>query len=846
MVITARILIAIPLLFFVPGGITLLILKEKYHRQTPLPLSETLFLQVLISVLLSSLFGLALAVSGFFSLVNLAILLAWYSIALAMIFRPSFRIRLPDRPKLNRGAAAMIIIVVVAGFLFIQPFEYIIGGWDPGVYMNTGINIAKTGSIIIHDDFLRSLSSEDQKVFSHKRNDLVQKYPGFPIVDSENGTILPYFYHLYPVWIAVFYSLFGVRSALLANAVFGLMAVFAVYLVGKTLFHRDVGIIAALLLALNIAQIWQARFPTTEILTQFLIFSGVYTFSLFTDRERPEFAVTSAVCFGAAFFARIDTVLLLPGIFLFLYYRSFKRLRKADLSFAVPFLALLTLVLVYSLTISRLPTMLLFSQFVPPKGRFLLPASAIVLVILIAVRMFSSRISDILDSVLSSRAFRSSIMALVAILLLYGYFVRPHMSEHTNVTNLVELGWFLSPPGLVLAAAGILLLTWKGLDEKTAVFYLVTLSVSCFYIYNKMVHPVYMWAVRRYVPVVIPAALIMMSYAIHESGLKLRRAGHAVSCLLIAAVAAHSIAAGGHLIKHREYRGFVRFCEAFAGQFNQDDIIVCDGNWLATPLHYIYGLNTLQISDQHSPDAIRKCLRAEVLMHKWVGQGKDVYYVTREGAPFVSTLDLIPAAESKLETSLLEHSRKQIPRKLESFSPLVVAYRAEAIGTADIGEKDEYVIDIGDNSFGLVEGFYGRERYDINDDGSRLKGDMRWTGPEAKVIIPWFGDDREVVLTLRMSGGRPEKIPPAEAVISVDEWAVGNVSLSNAFEDYEFRISARSVETDIPGRAILEISSSTWSPRAAGISSDGRDLGVQIDWIRVRKPQTRIDVSNGQ
>ena len=834
-VTAAKILIAVPFVFIVPGYVTFLILTRDHFGKKFFSLSETIFIQALISILVSSLFGLALAFIGLYSLLNLVIILAAYCAVLTAIFRLRFSLRVFRRPEFGRGTILMTIIIAVGAVLFFHPFEYIVGGWDPGAYVNSGVNTARTGSVIIHDDFLKNLSPEDQKVFSHIRNEQVQKYPGFPISDPEEGTITSGFYHLYPVWTAIFYSLFGLKFSLLVNAVFGLMAVIAVYFVGKTLFHNSVGIIAAFLLTINIAEVWQARFPTTEILAQYLIFSGIYTLAIFAKGEDVWSGTISALCLGAVFFARIDSVLLLPAIFIFFYYRSFRRWRKEDLLFAAPFSLLLLIALIYYLTLGRAPSRVVLSGFSSFNKNIMAVAAALILAGLAAARIFSAKTVRLLDAMLSSRALRLYIMAAIAAFALYAYFMRPNAANNEHAANLVELGWFLSPLGLALATAGIMWLTFSGLDEQIAPFYFITLTVSSFFIYNKMIDPSYMWAVRRYVPVVIPAAVIMMSYTLYRLSAQFRRAGIAVSCILVIALAAHSVIEGGHLFLHREYRGFIDFCEEFAERFDEDDVLVCDDYWLATPLYFIYGKNTLQVSDQHSSRAIPKCRRAAELMSKWVEEGKDVYHITHRKRIFTEQLDFVPVGEMQFKKVKLERSKKHLPRQIRSSSLTVRVFKAEKIEMADIGGDDEYVVDIGDSAFGLIGGFYSSDEYRSGAGERLLMSDMRWTGPNAKVIIPWFGNDKASKLTLKMSGGRPESIPAAEVTILVEGQIVGNMSLSKSFEEYELVIPSGRVKTSTPNRAVMEINSSTWNPKSHGISEDRRDLGIQIDWIKIGK-----------
>ncbi len=794
MAVLFKLITALPFIFFIPGYFAFLCLKLDGPGEKKLCFSETVFVQVLISVLLSSFTGVALALLGCFSIVILTVVLAALSAVLAAFSGSRIGLQPFSRPKLNAATALMAGILILSAVLFSRPFEFIVGGWDPGAYVNTGVNIARTGSFVIHDDFLKEMSPEDQRVFSHYRNKLVEKYPGFTITDPGSGKIVPHFYILYPVWTGIFHSLAGMKLALYVNTVFGIMAVFSIYLVGKTLFHRNAGIIAAFLLAVNIAQAWQARFPTTEIVTQFLIFSGIYMLAVFTSGGRRGFGIIAATCLGLAFFARIDTVLLLPSVFLFFYYRSLSRSIREDIPFTLPLASILLLASVYYLTTARTAARVVTGGFHFVDRNILVIALTIAIAVLVIARIFSSRTAGVLRSALSSRVFKLLVMAVVTGLVIYAYFIRPKMVETNDAANLVALGWFLSPFGLLMATVGLLWLTFSGLDDKTAPFFLIALTFSAFLIYRKMINPSYMWAVRRYVPVVIPSSIILTGFLIHKISTLSGRVATAISYVLVAVVAAHSAVKGTHLFLHNEYEGTVGFCEAFAENFDEDDVIVCDGYWLAMPLHYIHGLNTLQVSDQHSPKAIAKCRRAAELMAGWVDQGRDVYYVTHRERIFTMPLDFvhvdIPADVARFEKKVLERSKEGLPKETKVNTLTLKIFKAGKPGTARLNTKDWYIIDIGRNSFGLLEGFYQRERYRLPG-GKTLT--FRWTKGDAtdetsngqrehpqakgKIVIPWFGDEIPTKITLHMTPGRTEDVSVS---INVDGQAVKDITLSGS------------------------------------------------------------------
>lgn len=819
-----KILVGLPFIFFIPGYVTL----TSFLRKKP----PVFFLHVLLSILITSITGLTLAIFGCFSLWLLTLLLAVYSLLVIVVRRPQFRSDAFPSIKISRGTILLGVIFAAGIFLFFQPFEYILGGWDPGVYVNTGVNIAKTGSICIRDEFLKTLAPDDQKVFYHIRHDMLQKYPGFIVTDPEEGLIAPYFYHLYPVWIAIFYSLFGTKFCLFVNPVFAILSVFGVYLVGRELFNEKVGLLSAFLLTINIAQMWQARFPTTEILTQFLIFGGIYSLALFTKGKGNFFGIVSALCFGEALLARITVILLLPPILIFFYCRAFEKFRRRDLFFIVPFFVMIFSILLYDLTVARVPTKFLLGnfQFILVHRNAFLTITGLVLIVLAVAKFYSSRIIKPISSFLVNPAFRKFVMGFILLLGVYGYFIRPNVIRGSDAANLVELGWFLSPVGLLLGMVGILWLTYRALSHDRLLFYLIVLTVSIFFLHNKMVHPTYMWAVRRFVPVIIPGITILASFAIFSVLPVFGKTGKILAIAGACYLALFPAISGRHIIRHRDYPSAVDFCDRLGSMFADTDILVCDGYWLATPLQYIYGKSTLQISDQGASGAIRKCKRAEELMLGWLEDGKDVFYITDKKEVFPRFLNFTLINEKKLDTHLLERTGRY-PKRIRKFDPIVRVFKVDRAGECEAEKPFDCTVDIGFNAFGLIGGFYKAEKYRSPEGW----GTFRWTKESSEVAIPWPGGcDKPVELVLRMNPCRPESVARANVKIFLDDRFLKSFELTDNFNECKMLVQSRSMRKHPGNRTVLRVVCNAWNPKLSGISGDTRDLGVQLDWIKVR------------
>lgn len=365
------------LLFLIPGYITLRALKLK-----ELDWAEALFLSVFSSTLLTSWLGLLLAELALFSLWSLLLLLLVYSLGMAVAFkvRPAWG-NIP-RPRLDIGYWLLVGVVVVAGLLFFRPFESILGTSDAGVYLGMGVNIARTGAIRAHDPLLVDLTGgiENDLLYSYRfpyGSELMRFFgDGVRIWDMERGMLFSQQNHLYQVWIAIFYSIFGMKTGvnpfaplnllgisgyfsgtpilLYVTPLFGLLGVIGLYFAGKALFDDKVGSLASFLLAINIVQIWFSRWAMSEALTQFLVFGALYSFALYVKTAQRCFGLLAGFGLGLAVLSRADGIfLIIPVALYFVYLRLAKKLRSAHLYFFVPFAVLLLHWLIHSLLFSR-------------------------------------------------------------------------------------------------------------------------------------------------------------------------------------------------------------------------------------------------------------------------------------------------------------------------------------------------------------------------------------------------------------------------------------------------------------------------------------------------------------
>ncbi len=129
-----------------------------------------------------------------------------------------------------------------------------------------------------------------------------------------------------------------------------------------------------------------------------------------------------------------------------------------------------------------------------------------------------------------------------------------------------------------------------------------------------------------------------------------------------------------------------------------------------------------------------------------------------------------------------------------------------------------YIIDIGENDQCITEGFYDPEL-----------GEHRWTTNSSKIKIEYGIHQGPLLLEVIMKVPRPEE-DPANITFYINGNLVGSAERIIGNKDYSVAVPHEYLEDRYQ---ILEIRTNTWKPIEGGYAEDSRNLGVQIDWIKV-------------
>jgi hypothetical protein len=839
--------LVLPWLLFLPGYLTHLCFAVRQPRPAERDGLEIAFISLLYSLCLTGWLALILIELGSFSLPLLLGPVLLY--CLALIWRLKGR-GAPWRSLWStdgRWTWLLLGLLLLAALLYLQPHEYVLGGADAGVYVNLGAHISRSGSLVYNDPELADLDPALYPALFRQQNpDQLTRYiqfPGFYISDEQPGQIIPQFYPLQPAWMAIFYSLGGARASLYATPLWGVLACLAVALAARTLFGKHTGILAAAFLTINATQIWFSRYPTSETLTQLLLFGGIYAFARYTREHAPEMGLLAGLALGQVMLVRLDTYPLLAIPVLWLaYLRLTRQLERRHLVFLLPFMALG----LHSLAHGYLQSWpylhntysYLFALIPLPV---LLLAAGLACAAFFPLDWWTGRRTERLAWLARWTQRGATILAILVVLAaFYGYFIRPqradpslsylHWYSDQNVPyvepyNLQRLGWYISPLGIALAVLGAWYILRHKLSPHSALFVGVSLFFSFFYLYNSRNNPFHIYVMRRYVPAVIPAFSIAAAYALAHWWQRRPGRWRWLACVAATAQLALLLYAGRFVVRQVDHRGLLDQFTRWAESLPPDAVIIFDderpvstGATIGTPLHYLFGHTVLDLQEEHLTERT-----LDDLLHAWLAQDRPVILAVGDrGArqPFANW-PLTPLPGLRLESRVLESSYYHFPRqvqssvlRLELYQLLPASSRAATTLQIDVGSSD---------FFYLGEGWHGKEQ---------LAGGltMRWTSGAAQFDLPLLGDDDELYLRFELAASASPGHTPTEVRLRTGETIVARWQVGVTFEEYEATLPLAALQGD---SVALWLETDAWIPAALGINADSRELGVMVDWISV-------------
>lgn len=567
-----------------------------WWRGNPSSLPRT-FAAVTLSVAWTSLAGLALSACGRFSLPLLVLLNALVSLLGYMLV--GLRSREPDR--MVPAAGAGLALALLALCLYWPPFETHLAASDSSSYLAAGMHLARSHRFGVEDPLSEQLPLLAKRqlflsVRAHQLKPPFSRMPGGMVVEKLSSTTAhPSFLPLPSIWSAVVAEVAGPRLAGGFAPLFAGLALWGFWVFLRRRCGAAATLLATAWLGLSAAFYWSARFPLSEPLACFSLWAGLAALDGWEDEGSLADARLAALALGLTAVARTEyAAFVLAALAARYLLRAELGCRPLPRSFFAVYAAVLLAVMAeaaflpgaYLTPISDalggfqyLATQALRNH---PYAAFGLVAALLALLVA-ALRRFGI----------------ARTLALAGLLAFVGAYVFVGELGQKPPASL-SMQWlraWLGLPLLALAAGGALL-AWRERFRSPGNGFLLLLGglVTVLLVYDPHVMTVMPWASRRFVPVVIPAAVALATLAIARLASRRLLAGLAVGLLALAT----SLAPASRLWGHPYYAGAWEQLSELAEIIPRDGTLLVesglDNYVLGAPLWLIWSLNSLPVS----------------------------------------------------------------------------------------------------------------------------------------------------------------------------------------------------------------------------------------------------------
>ena len=797
---------------------------------------ELVFACLAAGFYLASWVGILLVEIGRFTPVWMCGSLAASGLLLWLCARPA---SIPITPDAKHGGwlSGLPLLLLLALLPLYRPFEYILGGRDPGVYVNAGIMVSRTGGIPFKDPLIDELPAEVRGLFlrgvqAHGVT-TTERIQGYWYPEKGAERIVPQGLHLFPAWLGAGRWLFGFPGLLWmipAIAIFGCAGIY--YFCSKVTNWQASAVVTVLLL-LSPIQIYFSRYPSSEVLVLALLWSGLYFYQCFVETSSRLCAALAAIGIGLTLLTRLDSVLLIAPVCLVTAYTLIRcPEKKGSFLFPLFFGLLVVHAAVHMLFVSRSYVLAVINvlKIIPLLAEIALPGFIVGLLLLYLVR---DRVRSLLVMG-EAKHFSWPLPALVAAAACYAYFYRPfHPGGYWDLGNANSFRYYAFYMGSFATLVVVIGFMHFIHSEKSrnVLFTFVALTCFGFYFYRLQIYPELIWAMRRFVPVVWPASFVLIAMLLARlwrAERRLRWPARITAATVALVLLGNAVTTAPFYFKLREYDGAVAWVEGAAGRIGERDLVIFEPRFFGTlqtlslPLWSEYRRNVLHlVFDRFEAAPFLEFLKQWKRLH-----GGRILVVLQSGIEIASTA-LRPRliCEEKTSLPILEQVYNGYPRKAVSFP---VPYRLYEIELAPRDDMRQ-TIDIGSPGDDLlVSGCYGAERGDAET--------FRWTTYKAGIFLPAF-NERVTRIEIRLAAGpRPEYLGGVACILKLGGVSLGTIRPKAEFSTFTLavppRAQAKAGQAQAVSLTMFILHPFTPRDHIRG-STDARGLGVAIDSVRM-------------
>lgn len=821
------------LVAFLPGYVAFRLPVLARERRARLHADERIFWSVILSVCWSLTVALSLALIDRYRFDTLLSINAAVTLLGALWARERLAYH-GTAKRLSPSAFLPLVILVIAAWAYRPASEFIVGGKDPGAYMNEGIQIAQRGSVVVTDPVVTAVPEAARDLFFpfYGTSDYYSlRFMGFFVRDPKAGTVVGQFPHLFPASIAIGYGINGLTGARDTVVWWTLLGLAGVYVLGARLFGRAPAAAATALLALNVVIVWFGRYPNAEVVMLALLSAAMLaTTRALVDGDRA-FGGVAAWLLVLLLFLRFDAVIGIAAIVtaITIAHTQGHRIGGAFWIVLVAGVAAWWPYLTGPMAgYAQYPLLFTRNQGVI----YYVIAGLVVVGGILGIRV-GTRISTMVR-----RSVPRAMAVVVVALGVYAFFFRvaagklaPHDAE-----SMRTYAWYVGPHVLALLAVAMPTVA-RQLFWRDPAFFTTACAYGLFFFYKIRIVPEHFWMARRFVPIILPATLLLVcalaawlarriAWRVKPGAAPL--AAQVAVVLVALPIGVQYAALSRPVYRHVEYAGLIPKLEQLAQKFTERDLVVVesrnasDVHVLALPLAYIYARNVILLATP-APDK----RRMETFIDSVEKRYERVFFLGGGGTDLLTKrIGVQPVDGDRFQVAEYDAPTNAYPQGVKRKEFDYGIYRfVDAQGLAT-----QPVITIGDEDDLQVLRFHAKER------DPRSGRTYRWTrGVSYLSLLNLAPESRHLVLSMA-NGNRPVAAGIARVEIAIGDTVIGHADVDGEIREYTFDIppdiAARGAASEDPTR--VKISVPTWTPRAVIGAPDDRDLGVMLWRAEVR------------
>jgi hypothetical protein len=640
---------------------------------------------------------------------------------------------------------------VLTGAFAHDPF---IAQGDTAYYANHAVYMANHGRLDIPYPSSLGIPVVDRSMFQEVLDH----------VELTDASIQVRFGHLFPAWLAQTWAVAGYEGLVRLNVVFGFFSLLAIYGLLKRLARARIAAVATLFLAFNPAQIWVVRQTLTETLTQLLIWAGLLLLTAYLARGRPAWGFWSGALLGTAALVRIDVFLVVP--FLLVGHALWRALQVGPGDRLVPSWKPIYLGVVPTF-VGAFAYYLLFSRpylFALAQPMLGIGALAVAGACLLAITYLPGA-SRFARGLLARPPVLAGLLGALAFLAAYAYFIRPivppfatyldPLESPVPIRNRIEdalpnLGRYLTP-GVVWAALGGWSLAFVGAvrhPRRRALLPLIAICLGCTAVYvgNQSVRPDHFLAVRRFIPVIIPAIVLFAGLAATLALPRLSIGGRRLALRAsVAALAAFTLFVGVPTYTVQQRQGSYAALADFASSVPVGGEVLLIGDssdsvrwWMPLYLAFDRPVTPVDITTE-------KGFMATVARLRAASPENPVVIVSGKATPLAPVEGRI-IGQVELSHTVIDNSSEPVPTTSHVQQFTLTAVEATGLNTigAELVARSQWMV--------LMDGVYRVEKLEAGTP-------VRKTNGHGRVLVPIDGDSLPTRLAISIADTGPHGGP---------------------------------------------------------------------------------------